>query len=141
MSDVYKHLVLFLLRHLDWMERFSTMKIGRFFFVRVYDITQTELLFAQSLQSICSVYVDTPRVILLVTDFFFQTTRDMFNNASAQSAFECFVSECKCLPRCLQVLAFQVDRCIARKSKMPTKTIMGFREALCTQYFQIRFLK
>ena len=35
-----------------------------------YDITQTELLFAQSLHSICGVYVDTPRVILLVTFFF-----------------------------------------------------------------------
>ena len=35
-----------------------------------YDITRTEFLFAQSLQSICSVYVDTPRVILLVTVFF-----------------------------------------------------------------------
>ena len=35
-----------------------------------YDITQTELLFVQTLQSIYSVYVDTPRVILLVTVFF-----------------------------------------------------------------------
>ena len=35
-----------------------------------YDKTQLELLFAQSLQIICSVYVDTPRVILLVTVFF-----------------------------------------------------------------------
>ena len=35
-----------------------------------YDNTQIELLFAQSLQNICSVYVDTPRVILLVTVFF-----------------------------------------------------------------------
>ena len=35
-----------------------------------YDKTQIELLFAQSLQIICSVYVDTPRVILLVTVFF-----------------------------------------------------------------------
>ena len=35
-----------------------------------YDITPTVLLFAQSLQSICSVYVDTPSVILLVTVFF-----------------------------------------------------------------------
>ena len=35
-----------------------------------YDLTQTELLFAQSLQSFCSVYVDIPRVILLVTVFF-----------------------------------------------------------------------
>ena len=29
-------LVLFLLQHLNWIERYSTMKIGRFFFVRVY---------------------------------------------------------------------------------------------------------
>ena len=38
-----------------------------------YDKTQIELLFAQSLQHvqiICSVYVDTPRVSLLVTVFF-----------------------------------------------------------------------
>ena len=35
-----------------------------------YDKTQIELLFAQSLQIICSVYVDTPRVILLLTVFF-----------------------------------------------------------------------
>ena len=34
------------------------------------DITQTELLFGQSLQSVCGVYVDIPRVILLVTVFF-----------------------------------------------------------------------
>ena len=34
-----------------------------------FDIAQTELLFAQALQSICSVYVDTPRVILMVTVF------------------------------------------------------------------------
>ena len=26
-------LVLFLVRHLNWIERYSTMKIGRFFFV------------------------------------------------------------------------------------------------------------
>ena len=26
-------LVLFLLQHLNWIERYSTMKIGRFFFV------------------------------------------------------------------------------------------------------------
>ena len=31
--------------------------------------------------------------------------------------------------------ACQVDRCIARKSKMATKTIMSFREGLCTHYF------
>ena len=30
-----------------------------------YDITQTELLFAPSLQSICSVNVDTPRGLFL----------------------------------------------------------------------------
>ena len=35
-----------------------------------YDITRTELLSAQSLKSNCSVYVDTPRVILLATVFF-----------------------------------------------------------------------
>ena len=35
-----------------------------------YDKSQIELLFAQSLQIICSVYVDTPRVVLLVTVFF-----------------------------------------------------------------------
>ena len=35
-----------------------------------YDKTQIDLLFAQSLQIICSVYVDTPRVSLLVTVFF-----------------------------------------------------------------------
>ena len=28
--------VLFLLQHLNWIKRYSTMKIGRFFFVRVY---------------------------------------------------------------------------------------------------------
>ena len=46
-------------------------KMQNLIFVK-YDKTQTELLFAQSLQSICSVYVDTPRVIciLLVTVFF-----------------------------------------------------------------------
>ena len=44
-------------------------KMQNLIFVK-YDITQTELLFAQSLQSICSVYEDTPRVILLVVVFF-----------------------------------------------------------------------
>ena len=63
----------------------------------------------------------------------------MFDNASARSAIECFLSECKRSPRCLQALAIQVDRCIARKSKMATKTIIGFREGLCTQYFRIWF--
>ena len=33
-------------------------------------ITQTQFLFAQSLQSICSVYADTQRVILLVAVFY-----------------------------------------------------------------------
>ena len=41
-------------------------KMRNLIFVK-YDVAQTELLFAQSLQSICSVYVYTPRVILLVT--------------------------------------------------------------------------
>ena len=35
-----------------------------------YGITKTELLLAQYLKSICSVYVDRPRIILLVTLFF-----------------------------------------------------------------------
>ena len=61
------------------------------------------------------------------------------NWASARSAFQCFLSERKHLPKCLQVLAIQFDRCIARKSKMATKTIMGFCEGLCTQYFQNQF--
>ena len=34
-------LVLFLLQHLSWIERYSTMKIGRFFFVWVCDIMPT----------------------------------------------------------------------------------------------------
>ena len=29
-------LVIFLLRHLNWIDRYSTMKIGRYFFVSVY---------------------------------------------------------------------------------------------------------
>ena len=44
-------------------------KMRNFIFVK-YNITQTELLLVQSLQSICSLFVDTPRVILLVTVFF-----------------------------------------------------------------------
>ena len=44
--------------------RHFTTKMRNLIFVK-YDITQTDLLFAQSLQSICGVYVDTPRVILL----------------------------------------------------------------------------
>ena len=55
------------------------------------------------------------------------------------SVILCFLSERKPSPRCLQALAIQVDRCIARKPKMATKTIMGFLEGLCTQYFHIRF--
>ena len=47
----------------------------------------------------------------------------VFNIASARSAIECFLPERKGSPRCLQALAIQVDRCIARKSKMATKTI------------------
>ena len=38
-----------------------------------------------------------------------------------------------------KVLAIQVDMCIARKSKLATKTIMGFRERLCMQYFRFDF--
>ena len=68
----------------------------------------------------------------------FDQTRGVFNNASARIAIECFLPERKRSPRCLQALAIQVDRCIARKSKIVTKTIMGFREVLCTQYFQIQ---
>ena len=41
-------------------------KMRNLIFVK-YNITQTELLFAQPLQSICSVFVDTSKVILLVT--------------------------------------------------------------------------
>ena len=65
-----------------------------------------------------------------------QRIRGLFNNASDRSAIECFLSESKRSPRCLQALASQVDRCIALKSKMVTKT-MGFREGLSMQYFQI----
>ena len=68
----------------------------------------------------------------------YMNTRGVFNNASARSAIECFLPERKRSPRCLQALAIQVDRCIAGKSKMVTKTVMGFREGLCTQYFQIQ---
>ena len=46
-----------------------TMEMPKLIFVK-HDTTQTELLFVQSLQSICSLYVDTPRVVLLVTVFF-----------------------------------------------------------------------
>ena len=33
-------LFLFLLQHLNWIERYSTMKIGRFFFVWVYILAE-----------------------------------------------------------------------------------------------------
>ena len=39
----------------------------------------------------------------------------------------------------LQALAIQVDRCIARKSKMVTKTIMGFREDCARNIFRFNF--
>ena len=52
--------------------------------------------------------------------------RGVFNNARARSAIECFLSERKRSPRCLQALASQVDRCIAQKSKMAAKTIIVF---------------
>ena len=51
----------------------------------------------------------------------------MFNNASAQCAIECFLSERKRSPRRLQALTIQHDRCFARNSKMATEIIMGFR--------------
>ena len=59
--------------------------------------------------------------------------RGVFNNASAQSSIECFLSERKRSRRCLQALVIQVDSCIARKSKMATKSKMAFREVQCTQ--------
>ena len=52
--------------------------------------------------------------------------RGVFNNASARSAIQCFLPERKRSPRCLQALAIQVNRCIARKSKMVTKKYNGF---------------
>ena len=45
------------------------------------------------------------------------------------------LSERKRSPRCLQALAIQFDRCIARNSKMATKTIMGF-----VRYYEFLFL-
>ena len=63
----------------------------------------------------------------------------VFNNASARSAIECFLPERKRSPRCLQALAILVDRCIARKSKMATKTITSLREGRCMQYFRFGF--
>ena len=46
--------------------------------------------------------------------------RGVFNNASALSAIECFLSERKHSPRCLQALAIQVVKCITQKYKMAT---------------------
>ena len=68
-------------------------------------------------------------------------TWGVFNNASARSAIECFLPERKRSPRCLQALAILGDRytCIARKSKMATKTITSLREGRCTQYFRFDF--
>ena len=66
-------------------------------------------------------------------------TRGVFNNASARSAIECFLSERRCSPRCLQALAIQVDRCIARKSKMATKTIMVFVRYYASNIFRFDF--
>ena len=61
---------------------------------------------------------------------------------SSQSAIECIPSERKRSPRHLmQALSIQLDTCFASNSKTATKTIMGFREGLCTQYFQIPFLE
>ena len=37
-------LVLFLLQHLNWIERYSTMKIGRFFFLFEYIISRYTVL-------------------------------------------------------------------------------------------------
>ena len=53
-------------------------KIRNLIFVK-YHITQTELLFAQYLQSICNVYVDTPRDVLLVTVFCYTTSYTKVN--------------------------------------------------------------
>ena len=50
------------------LERLES-KMRNLIFVK-YDITRTELLFAQALQCICSVYVESPRIILLETIFF-----------------------------------------------------------------------
>ena len=104
-----------------------------------YDITQTELLFAQSLRSICSMYVDTPRVILLVTDFFIKQPETCSTMRGLGVLSSAYSRNTSARQGAYQALAIQVDRCIAQKSKIPTKTLMGFREGLCTQYFQIRF--
>ena len=63
----------------------------------------------------------------------------MFNNASARSAIECFLPKRKRSPRCLQALAIQVDRCIARKSKMVTNTIMVFVRDYARNIFRFNF--
>ena len=54
----------------------------------------------------------------------------VFDNASALSAIECFLSERKRSPRRLQALTIQHDRCFSQNSKMATKIIMGFRGGL-----------
>ena len=49
-------LVLFLLQHLNWIERYSTKKIGRFFFVRVYLFRLlTNILAQKQTATVCSV--------------------------------------------------------------------------------------
>ena len=58
--------------HMSFYHERLESKMRNLIFVK-YDITQTELLFAQSLQSIFSVYVDTTRFILLVTLCFFES--------------------------------------------------------------------
>ena len=55
--------------HMSFHHERLESKMRNLIFVK-YDITQMELIFAQSLQSICSLHVNTPRVILLVTVFF-----------------------------------------------------------------------
>ena len=59
----------------------------------------------------------------------------MFNNVSARSAIERFLS----VSKRTQALTIQPDRCFAPNSKMATMIIMGFREVLCMHYFQILF--
>ena len=77
--------------------------------------------------------------LLLFCKGVFLSNRGVFNNASARTAIECFLPERKRSPRCLQALAIQVDRCTARKSKMVTKTIMGFREGHSRNIFRFDF--
>ena len=63
----------------------------------------------------------------------------MFNNASAQSAIERFLSECKHFSKGLQALAIHIDRYFTLNSKMDSIIIMGFHEGLCMQYFRFYF--